>query len=76
MLVGVVGAFASPEAITAQAVSTTLLFASGRYLVLMAKLSNRGAMHCISPLQLESYSSLSPAYVWPLNAKDGIDMRL
>ena len=76
MSVGVVGAFACPEAITAQAVSYRPTLRLWAVPVLAAKLSNQGEMYGLSPFSFRITQSFSPAYVRPLSAKDGSEMRL
>ena len=58
MSVGLVGAFAYPGAITAQAVSTTLPFAYRRYLYWRQSFQLGGNVRGLPPLQLESYPIL------------------
>ena len=63
MSVGVVRAFAFPGAITAQEVSTTLPFASGRYPYWRQSFPITGKCTVFLPFRLRVTPSLSPVYV-------------
>ena len=51
-------------------------FASGRYPYWRQSLPIRGKCTVFPPFSLRVTPSLSPAYVWPLSAKDGSKMSL
>ena len=69
------GSFRFPRS-TAQAVSTTIPFASGRYPCWWQSFLISGKSRVFSSFSLRVTPYLLPAYVWPLSAKHGSERRL
>ena len=76
MSVGVVGAFACPGAITAQAVSTILSVASGRYPYWRQSFPIKGNCTVPPPFSLRVTPPSSTADGWPSCTKEGSETRL